>query len=113
MKTNWTGHSRLHTYVLIQEYKGVPLIFATRTDGINCSNSIGAFFEKDKDGELLPTIEWNQAILDKYDEETWAWVAEVLSGVSYEDNSSTFRTASQCSMEKRSHNRNLEGDKTL
>ena len=69
----------VHTFCLIQEVKGVPLIFATRTDGVKCKG-IHSFWDTNKDGNLLDTIKWREDIVHLYDYDKWAWSAEILMG---------------------------------
>ena len=69
----------VHTFCLIQEVKGVPIVFATRTDGVECT-SIQSFWDTDKHGKLLKTIKWREDVVHLYDYNKWAWSAEILMG---------------------------------
>ena len=90
----------LHTYVLMQNVNGVPTVFATRSDGINC-HSTSAFWEEKENGDLLDSIFWRADIADLYDDYKWSWMAEIQTGFSHDENGSTFKTSGISSMEAR------------
>tara|TARA_R110002020_G_scaffold77761_3_gene196198 strand:- start:186 stop:503 length:318 start_codon:yes stop_codon:yes gene_type:complete len=98
----------LHTYVLMQMLDGVPTVFATRSDGINCQNT-GAFWEKKENGDLLDSIYWRADINYKYDDYKWSWMAEVQTGFCHDVDGSTFKTSGMSAMDMY---KSLEATKT-